>query len=252
MPSARRSSSQRQRSSGLRESVEAKRLGRRLAAAEDHVPVQVAAVVGRGRVLVTDEGGEVSRIVVRLRGVDDRLPGSGQGVVPPVLGQGCHLAAAKRLDGSLEAANRSGLAQIGPEFGVVEGTLGVVHFRQDAQVEAVIGHSLEVESARLQLDLMPTGVLDRFTLGEPVGVVGVCARPEQVGIEGVASVYVEVTEVGVVKRVGPGAVAGPGATGTTGFLVAAVAAEEDQGEDGEAAKGRANRAHDVLLVADRA
>ena len=59
--------------------------GRHVAALEDHVAVQVAPVVRRGRVLVADEGGEVPGVVVGLGGVDDRLPGAALGVVLRVL-----------------------------------------------------------------------------------------------------------------------------------------------------------------------
>ena len=53
-----------------------------------------------------------------------------------------------------------------PEDGLVEGILGVVHLREHAQVQAVVGHGLEVEGAALKLDLVAAGVLDRLALAK--------------------------------------------------------------------------------------
>ena len=220
-----------------------KGLRRRFAAAEDDVAVQVAAIVRRGRVLVADESGEVPRVVVGLGGVDDRLPGGGFGVVLRVLRQLGELAAAEPLDGARETAP---FAQIGPEFGRVEGILGVVHLREHAEVQAVVGYRLEVEGAALQLELVAAGVFDRLALGEPVGVVGVRARAEQVRIEGVLGVHVEVAEVGVLQRVRRRGVAAAGSA-RAGFLVAGSAAEQNEREKGQEGEDRASRAHDDLL-----
>jgi len=49
--------------------------GQLVAAAEDHVAMQIAAVVARGRVFVCGECRELTRVVELLGGVDDVAPG---------------------------------------------------------------------------------------------------------------------------------------------------------------------------------
>ena len=113
----------------------------------------------------------------------------------------------------------------------------------------MIGHGLEVEGAALELDLVAARVLDRLTLGEPVGVVGIRPRPEQVGVEGVLRVHVQVAEVGVLERVRRRAVAGDGSV-APGVVAAGGAAEEREREDGDGREERASLAHDDLLWRD--
>ena len=174
--------------------------------------MKVARVGGGGRVLVADEGGECAGVVVVLGGLDDALPG---GTVRFAAIDLVELAAPEGLQPPPETLGGSQLAQLPGDRHVVQRVLRVVHRRQHAKQDAVVGHRLEVQGPP-ELHRVAGGVNERRAAREAVGVVRRRPHVEDVGVHREAGVDVQVAEVRVaqgirlrcarrVRRVRPGA-----------------------------------------------
>ena len=173
----------------------------RVAAAEDDVAVQVVVDAARtgGRVLVGDEGGVASRVVVAVRARDDLAPGRAHDIQVEVLAHGgirvFHVA-----DVGLQGPEDAAPLGRGPRGAhrlrrrmVVRRLLGIEHRRQHAQVVGVVAHAVEVERP-VELHREPGRMLDGVALGELVRGVRVGTRAEDEGIVRVRGVDVQVAE----------------------------------------------------------
>ena len=170
--------------------------------------MQVLAPGASGGELVGDEGREVAGIVVPLGSLHDLLPGTlDDAEIEQVVGVDVAPFARQHfLEHRAAVRRRRGAPQRDREWMLAHCRVRVVHLLEHAQVGGVVGDRQEVER-RLEAHLDTGRVRQRLALGVSVGVVGVVAGAEDVGVERVLGVYVNVAEVGVAYRPALGAVA---------------------------------------------
>ena len=136
-----------------------------------------------------------------LGGLHDLLPGTPDDVeIEQVVGVNvAPFARQYLLEHGAAIRRRRGIPQGDREGVLADRGVRVVHLLEHAQVGGMVGNRQEVER-RLQAHLDSGRVRERFSPGEPVGVVRIGARAEDVGVEGVLRVDVDVAEVGVARR----------------------------------------------------
>ena len=173
--------------------------------AEDDVAMQVVAAGIRGP-LVPDERGEATGIVVRLRRLDDLLPGVAIGSRARKREALRQLAPAEARDdvyrrlGALAAADLvipPTALRCGQQIRVAAHQL-----REESDAVRVIGHDEKVERAG-KLDRL-TGVgSDLLASGEAVRVLGRQAGAERASVHGERRVQVRVAEQGQRREIAP-------------------------------------------------
>ena len=176
--------------------------------AVDDDAVQVQALVGR-RPLVSDEGSELSRVVVLLGRRDGLLPGVAvavrarrqiERVGERVAGQrGDHLDrhAHRGLAALLDAVVPVTARGIGQHVRVPRDER-----REEAHVVGVVGDDEEVERTR-QLHLQPGRGGHLLAAREAIGVLGREPGPEGAGVEGVPRVQMGVSPEHLGREVSP-------------------------------------------------
>ena len=212
---------------------------RRLAAAEDDVPVHVTATHPH-RVLVADQGGEPARVVVPFGRLDDPLPGA------------CpHLRAVDRVAGASQFPHPAQRAQPRPGPAALAGdqsvgqrmpigrAQGIDQRRQGAQILGMIRYREEIERRAGEPDRFTRGVRNRLPPGEAVGVIRGRAHGTHEGVVRVHRVDVQVAEQGDAVGGVSGRDARAARASSAGRILSRRrgAGERGQGESGQTGSG---------------
>lgn len=215
---------------------------------EDDVAMQVLAPAASGGELIADEGREVAGIVVPFGSLHDLLPGARDDVEieQVVRFDEAPFPWQHFLEHGAAIRRRCGIPQGDREGMPADRRVRVVHLLEHAQIGRMVGNREKVER-RFQAHLDAGRVRQRFSLGEPVGIVGIGAGAEDVGVERVLRMDVNVAEVGVADRPALLARRRVRATRCARFVWSLARAGDGQGEEDRSERHPGTR-HDDLTM----